>query len=393
MKQGMNRGMVWIVSVAVLFGYQHVAVAEDPAGQEDVLAVQVTTATEPAHETATSSKKTLSKDQIAAAEKAFDVAALPQFTAARGGSLGIPSAGAVSGLQANIDAQLFGDKTNADTFAQLGGLRLDEHVIVDVFAELLDQDLPRFLRETGTVHPEMFTSKLSAASVRIRIHRNGVLLVADFQTPQCMSELALARKNNPDSTLRKRLDSLRTDTGCKIGQINGETSSTFTLGARVLRRSSVEPDGTSSNGAAGELMFQHDGQSVAYYFGLSGIRLTGANDRAGASMVEFPMFSTLRGSAGVEYRGNLLAGELVPRVGAYAVAGHAWWHDPYTFDTINPKIQSSEFELGIYAGGTFNDKFSGIVALRLLRPFGTKQDTAFILSLMPAASALPGGKP
>jgi hypothetical protein len=329
----------------------------------------------------------------AAVAKAITTATLPQLTAARGGSLGIPSAGAVSGLQANVDAQLFGEKANADAFAQLGGLRIDRFVNVDVFAELLDQDLPRFLHDRGTVHAEMFTPKLSAAGMRIRIHREGVLLVSDLQSSECLTSITNAKRTRNETAISLLRSPQLLDgdikSACKLDRITGETSTTFTLGVHVLRRSSVEAGGVSSNGAAAELMVQHEGARVAVFAGVSGIWLTGAaNDKAGASIVEFPTIRTLRMTAGIEYRGQQsLAAGIVPRVGAYAVAGHAWWHDAYTFGTLESKIQSTEAEVGIFAGGKFSDKFSGILALRVLRPFGTKQDTMFILSLMPSASS------
>jgi hypothetical protein len=324
------------------------------------------------------------KDAIKAAE---DSASIPQLTAARGGSIGIPSASGVSGLQANVDAQLFGDKTNAETFAQLGGLKVNKNVTVDVFAELLDQDLPRFLRDGGMVQRNMLTSKLSAAGMRVRYRTDGVLLVSDLQTEDCM-KLYMKLKSSPASE-KENLGQLSKN--CDIAAFLGQQSMTFSIGAHALRRSSAEADGISSNGAAVEATVQKDGATWAWFGGVSAIRLTGATDKAGLSTVEFPMFSVFRMSAGVEYRGshNFFDVGLTPRVGTYGIAGHAWWHDPYTFGTVEPRVQSTEFELGVYAGGKFSDKFSGILALRMLRPFGTAQDTVFILSLIPSVSASP----
>lgn len=347
----------WLLSVAVLLlGYQRTAIADDR------------------------------QEKVTNENNALTTATLPQLTAIRGGSLGIPSAGAISGLQANLDAQLFGSKTNADAFAQLGGLHLNKAVSVDVFAQLLEQDLPRFLHNNGTVQPEMFTTKLSAAGMRARIRFGSKLLVSQIQSDNCLSDLS----HSTYTIDQLKVHTKEVPTSCNIDEIKGETSWTGTLGASLLRRTSNVPEGTSSNGAAAEAILQRDGLHWSFYVGLSGTRLVGANDKLGTSMAEFPTFSTLRSSAGVEYRGgHSSAGELAPRVGVYGVSSHAWWHHPYTFGTIEPKIQSNEFELGVYAGGKFTDKFSGTVAFRMLRPFGPKQDTVFVLSLMPSASPSP----
>jgi hypothetical protein len=325
-----------------------------------------------------------------AIKAAEDSASIPQLTAARGGSIGIPSADAVSGLQANVDAQLFGDKTNAETFAQLGGLKIDRNVTVDVFAELLDQDIPRFLPSSGMVQRNMFTTKLSAAGMRVRYRTDGVLLVSDIQTPECMKQYMALKASGLDPS-KDVADTARKLNDCNIAAFVGQRSMTFSLGAHALRRSSFEAEGVASNGAAVEATVQKDGTAWTWFGGISAIRLTGAIDKAGSSTVEFPTFSVFRVSAGIEYRGShsFFDTGLIPRVGAYGVAGHAWWHDPYTFDTVNPRVQSTEFEFGIYTGGKFSDKFSGIVALRMLRPFGTAQDTVFILSLMPSVSSSP----
>lgn len=136
-----------------------------------------------------------------------------------------------------------GDKTNAEAFAQLGGLRISKYVSVDVFAELLDQDLPRFLRDGGMVQREMFTSKLSAAGMRVRGRTKGVLLVSDLQTSPCLEALAKLKK-----TLKEALNDHERLPDCNLDEFLGETFWTFSFGAHALRRSSAEPDLQSGHG-------------------------------------------------------------------------------------------------------------------------------------------------
>ena len=326
---------------------------------------------------------------------ALGAATLPQLTAARGGSLGIPSPGTPAGLTANVDAQLFADSATANAFAQLGGLPIGRRVTVDIFAESVSQDLPRFLLSDNMVKTDMFNTTLSSAGARIRIHLHDVLLVSRLQSPECqrawaefpkhsrsVSELIADVRGSNDP----KAEAVQRD--CRLDDIKAVLGWTLTLGAHVLRRTSSEPGGAASNGGAAEVIGQREGQHYAGYLGVSGVVLTHADDRAGSSIAQFPTFSIARLTAGAEYRGDDdQRGGLVPRAGIYGVASHAWWHDPYTFGTIEPRVQSTELEAGVYLGGKFSDKFSGLLALRVLRAFGPKQDSAFILSFIPSAGS------
>jgi hypothetical protein len=339
-----------------------------------------------------------SSSEVAAA---LGGATLPQFTAARGGSLGIPSAGAVSGLTANVDAQLFADSTTANAFAQLGGLSISPRVTVDIFAQSVDQDLPRFLLTDNMVKVDMYKATLASAGMRARIHFADVLLVSSLQTPECLDALRAVLpahdndviktiaylKNLPSQPKPSEAES-KAKKNCKLNEIKGLLGATLTIGAHALRRTSSEPNGVPSNGGAAEVIGQYEWEHYAGYVGLSGVVLTHADDKAGGSTAQFPTFSTARLSGGFEYRGiDDGRGGVVPRVGVYGIASHAWWHDPYTFGTIESKIQSTELEAGVYVGGKFTDQLSGILAARALRSLGPKQDTVFILSFIPSASS------
>jgi len=336
---------------------------------------------------------------------ALGAATLPQLTAALGGSLGIPSPGAASGLTANVDAQIFADSATANAFAQLGGLPISRRVTVDIFAESVSQDLPRFLRSGTMVKPDMYSTTLASAGARIRIHVHDVLLVAHLQSPECQRAWAQLPAHNDSvpeqiAKVRRSPEKKARDVKrfCHLDDIKAEVGTTVTLGAHVLRRTSSEPGGTASNGGAAEVIGQYEGQNRVGYLGLSGLVLSHADDRAGSSIAEFPTFSIARVTAGAEYRGDDDGqGGLVPRAGIYGVASHAWWHDPYTFGTLEPRIQSTELEAGLYIGGKFSEKFSGLLALRVLRGFGPHQGSAFILSFIPSAGATtptpPGAAP
>lgn len=340
----------------------------------------------------------VTQESVAAA---LGAATLPQLTAARGGSLGIPSPGVASGLTANVDAQIFADSATANAFAQLGGLPIGRRVTVDIFAESVSQDLPRFLRSGTMVKTDMYSATLASAGARIRIHVHDVLLVAHLQSPECQQ--AWARLPDHNASVPKQIANIRgskqqeaeaVKRACRLDDIKAEVGTTLTLGAHVLRRTSSEPGGTASNGGAAEVIAQREGQHHAGYLGLSGLVLTHADDRAGSSIAEFPTFSIARLTAGAEYRGDDDGkGGLVPRAGIYGVASHAWWHDPYTFGTVEPRIQSTELEAGLYLGGKFSEKFSGLLALRVLRGFGPHQDSAFILSFIPSAGSTTPTRP
>jgi hypothetical protein len=314
-------------------------------------------------------------------------AALQVLPAARGGTLGIPSSVPLDGFQAGLDTQLIGEK--ADLFAQLGGLHISEHVRADVFVDVLQQDLPRF-QHTSSLVRQWPATALSTAGLRGRYLPGGILRVSKPQTERCLAAVKSLLATDEKAKLNGYADEVLDH--CDKSELVGRSWWEFSAGVRALRRSPLEDGGTASTGGAMELMASHNSDttdhSQAWLFGVSAMRLTEASDMQAGQTVEYPKFSSLRFSLGYEFRGSYAASdhEVLPRIGAYAVATHAWWHDPYGGGTANPRIQSTEWEIGVYAAGRFQKRVQATVALRLLQPLG-QQGTAFILSFIPSANA------
>ncbi|TMQ19285.1 MAG: hypothetical protein E6J90_18415 [Deltaproteobacteria bacterium] len=311
----------------------------------------------------------------------LDTASLQQLSAARGGTLGIPSLTPIDGFQANLDAQLLGQ--DANLYTQLGGLDISERVKADAFAELMEQDLPRFLREP--VDTELSATKLSTVGLRMRVLVSPKLWVSELQDRACLKKVReLEHSTMADAT------KVEVDTNC-LRQVQGQSFHTVSVGARVMRRSALQDSGKASAGGAFELMYSYDSQTKAHshsaFGSLSGMRIEGATDMLGTTAVEYPQFSNLRVSAGYEFRGShVVDGEdALPRVGVYGVASYAWWHGPDPAGTAMPGSQRREIEVGVYLGGKFQKTFQGMLVARLLKPLGS-EGTTFILSLIPAGN-------
>jgi hypothetical protein len=183
-------------------------------------------------------------------------------------------------------------------------------------------------------------------------------------------------------------------TSCKLDEIKGVSAWTGMFGAHVLRRSSDATDGVSSNGAALEATLQHDGLNSTGFLGLSFEYLNHALDKDTLSRFDFVPFHALRLSAGYEYRASHSSdgSDLLPRIGVYGVGSVGWWHDNYTFNSVGGSVVqhvgSVELEGGVYASGKFTNNFTGMVVLRMLKPFGDfNQGPTFLISLIPAVSA------
>lgn len=323
------------------------------------------------------------------------ITTLPQLTTLRGGTLGIPSSGVISGLQATIDARLLGDQERTDVFAQLGGIQIRERSSVDVFAEVLAQDVPRFLIDNDRVTKSMIVTQISAAGIRGRFRTRGVQWIMKLDDPSCARALALPVTSDGAQTRVSALSGgaevtdAKAKEACNVGTIDGMAFTTFTFGARVLRRASAEDEGKDSIGGAFEAMLQYERPGFMLHGGFSGWRLAGADDANGVSKAVFPRLSVLRITGGMEHRGSKKTDgtDIVPRVGFYGAMSHAWWNDQFTFGSIYPRIQSTETELGVYAGGKFSDKFSGLVAFRWVKPFGRQEEELFVVSFQPSISA------
>jgi hypothetical protein len=402
-------------------------------------------------------------------KKSILLEALPQLTAARGGSVGITST-AAEGFQGSVDAKLVGGEPKADLFTKLGGLDIGSRFQLDFFGETFEQDMPRFLRNDSTLKREMFDASLASAGFRGRIEFNRALIVEKFQPKACLkglkrkeaglmllqgvsprnivselpvAELALERaqkaketavaavaavvlprtddpgyakaqenKTTLDVDVRlaerevdrrtKEVQRLNDEVSnliyCRPEEWLGERTMAINIGARVLRRSpaSKGSEGGGSLGYAIELMGQYilemKGYGLTVSAGLSAIGFGAATDKEALSVTEYPRFNQARVSVSFEFRGPsfTLDKGTIPRAGIYAVGGHAWWHDKYTFGTIEPRVQSSELEVGIYAGGRFQKNFHGLIALRVVQPYGTDRSNVYILSLMPSVTGSEG---
>jgi hypothetical protein len=181
--------------------------------------------------------------------------------------------------------------------------------------------------------------------------------------------------------------------------ITGVRTHVVSFGLRILNRSSLGQDSTSSsNGGAAELLYQYDLNTInggfSGFLGASGIAMNESSSQVGNITTQFPKFSMARISFGVEGRGAVDPSGLlnsVPRLGAYAVLAKAFWTDPYSggnpaFDT---SIRSNEVEVGAYIAGRLTSGFHGMIAFRLLKPFGDHNDLRYILSIIPSATSEP----
>ena len=329
-------------------------------------------------------------------------ATIPQLNAARGGTLGIATGLQMQGAQASVDDQLLGDQKTTTAFAKVGGLTISQ-LDIEIFAEVMSQDLPRIVLDGSTVSRDMTLTSVSAAALRLKLNRGGGLRVSKLQNKACLA----AFNAQPATRRLKLLQRDATDVpsnvhdACDLDKVNGTFSYAVSAGVRVLRSTpSIRADSnaTAAVGGAFELIYQGDvdevkaGHGYGWFVGLSGFHLNQGAETLGTSKAQFPAFNNLRASGGFEYRGSAAgaAGDLIPRVGAYAIFSHAAWEDPYTFDLIkSPQVYSSEVEAGVYVGGRFTSNFQGLVAFRVVRPFGTDEPYQWIVSLVPSVTSSP----
>jgi hypothetical protein len=319
----------------------------------------------------------------------LEAATAQQIAAARGGTLGIASPAPVEGFQANIDAQLLGQ--NANLYSQLGVLEITPSVTGDAFAELMEQDLPRYVHHADIVK-EIPGTKISTAGLRLRIGRRPLLKVRELQSSGCLDAVGdLQRLRGQEG---KQLAAERVGRSCDVKSLLGRSGASVTFGARAMRRSPLSEKGSASLGGALEAMFAYDWDSensgISIYGGVSGMHFRRADDVVLGTAVEYVSFSTLRLSVGAELRSASVSenGDPLNRGGLYAVATRAWWRDPYTFGTGPAGIHAAELEAGVYIGGRFKKSLHALLAVRVLDPLGPDGPTV-ILSFIPGGGSSP----
>lgn len=322
----------------------------------------------------------------------LDDRTLQQPAAARGGTLGIPSVTPVDGLQANIDTQLLGE--NANLYAQLGGVDISQQIKADAFAELMEQDVPRYLADVTAV--QLSAEKLSTAGFRVRWMAQSNLKVLKLQSANCLEairKLESLPKSLPETDRNTTVKHVGRD--CALDELRARSFHTVSAGVRVMRRSPLQDGGKASIGGAFEAMYSYDGRNRTYshgaFAGLSGMYLERVEDMLGVDVAGYPRFRVLRVSAGYELRGLDVpeSFDIAPRVGVYAVASYGWWSGPPAAVPAMSDWRRSEIEAGAYLGGRFQKSFQGMLAARIVKAFDSN-DTTFILSLIPAVTPAKG---
>jgi hypothetical protein len=97
------------------------------------------------------------------------VGSQPQILGLRSGTIGIPSEGASSGLQALLSNQISAKGADIDALAKLGGLQLSDRLVAEIVAESFQASLPRTVLDGTPPLPKMFSTKLSDVGFRFRV--------------------------------------------------------------------------------------------------------------------------------------------------------------------------------------------------------------------------------
>jgi hypothetical protein len=314
-----------------------------------------------------------------------------QLKVAQGGTLGMPRQGITNGVQANVDAHFGGDSVSPDVLASYGGLELSDNLNADVFAEIVDQDVPRLVLGGTTIDHKPTTQKLSTGGVRIQWTfgiSNWCAKGADVEN---------VSTKDSHSAIIKALKGRGTKQG-NCDKLIGLTTHSVSAGLRIIRRSGLSADSPSATGGSFEVLYQYDKNTTKHglglFVGVSGMAMNPTSETLGSTTTQFPKFSLLRPTAGVEFRGapTDLAEGGSPRIGAYGVLSRGTWSDPYTMGgTRSDQVYSSEIEGGVYLGGKFTSGFSGMIAFRVLRAFGRNNDLQYIVSIIPSAVSVSDG--
>lgn len=326
--------------------------------------------------------------QILAAESK-----VPQFTARRGGSLGIPTQSAADGVQASID--VFGSDASGNAFAKLDGVEITRTIRVDFLAESFEELIPRALLGSVPATTELVATKLAAGGLRVRASLRDVLYVRELQEPACLKAISvltpaefrqLARME--EGVRSGKLDAAKS--ACKIDELAGKAQWTGSLGLRGVTRISPEEGGANSRGYALEvaLLYESDRKDYSWlwYVSPSFLYLKGDDDKAGASVARFPSVSEVRLNGGIELRGSDgTAGKHGARIGLYGNVVRNHWHNEFNFGTVESDPHGYQSELGLYVSGN-QGPFSGVVSASFVNSFGGA-GWDFTINFAPAATA------
>lgn len=199
-------------------------------------------------------------DTKATMDRQAAAATIPQLNAARGGTLGIATGLQMQGAQASVDDQLLGDQKTTTAFAKVGGLTISQ-LDIEIFAEVMSQDLPRIVLDGSTVSRDMTLTSVSAAALRLKLNRGGGLRVSKLQNKACLA----AFNAQPATRRLKLLQRDATDVpsnvhdACDLDKVNGTFSYAVSAGVRVLRSTpSIRADSnaTAAVGGAFELIIK-----------------------------------------------------------------------------------------------------------------------------------------
>jgi hypothetical protein len=352
-----------------------------------------------------------------------------QLQAAQGGTLGIASQGLASGMEADADIHFLGagGPATPDLMANFGGLQPSDNVRVDVFAEIADQNVPRLVLTGTNVDHSRVSQRLSSVGLRVQLHfwnsffysvddlpkdkkkacENAAYQVSGFsQLRAWFLDPGSVKKDNPRaSKYLGDAGNLLCDEGSQTS-ITAVTTHSISVGGRIVDRTGVTQQGSTVivDGGAAEILYQYDEWGIRHgwsaFVGLSGILISKTTEKPSDPAnqfptTEYPRFSTVRLSAGYEYRGGVTTNknsivEYAPRLGLYAVGSKGFWTDRYSMSPSPPfdtSIASNQFEAGAYLAGKISNGFHGMVALRAVKPLGN--DWQFILSVIPGAASDP----
>jgi len=220
-----------------------------------------------------------------------------QLKVAQGGTLGMPRQGITNGVQANVDAHFGGDSVSPDVLASYGGLELSDNLNADVFAEIVDQDVPRLVLGGTTIDHKPTTQKLSTGGVRIQWTfgiSNWCAKGADVEN---------VSTKDSHSAIIKALKGRGTKQG-NCDKLIGLTTHSVSAGLRIIRRSGLSADSPSATGGSFEVLYQYDKNTTKHglglFVGVSGMAMNPTSETLGSTTTQFPKFSLLRPTAGVD---------------------------------------------------------------------------------------------
>jgi hypothetical protein len=354
----------------------------------------------------------------------------------RDGTIGIPSQGAATSLQALLSNQVSSKGTDTDALAKLGGLQLSERVDLEILAESFQASVPRTILDGTPPLPKMSATSLSDLGFRFRIrlskptvmavpqkclelHREAKQArIAFLQAPPPVApgEDLLDTQQPPNPTknradadakaaaLSRNCDSItvddpRSDTELSTQLLTSRAAGwTLSTGARFIRRSSLEDDGEDSQGLALEAAMQYisSGGPLGHSGFLSGstIQLSRANDKLGALPAIFPRFGEWRSAIGYELRSSTTLADVTaaPRIGAYAAVSRANWSNEFATGVVAHHVTAYRYEAAFYVSGHFFGGFNGLVSFGVVVPYGHDETPLYIISLTPAIGTALGSR-